>query len=126
MATPRAKIVDADNPGVYHCFSKCARGLLLCGGDHEHRRAWVAVASTASSRYDRRRRAKFGRIGHRQQTASAMPERRCGPSKAVSNRGHSRTASACSHNGPPRRVAVRANAPARATTAAPANSSPVA
>jgi len=41
MAIPRSKIVDPDQPGVYHCISRCVRRAHLCGGAFEHRRWWI-------------------------------------------------------------------------------------
>lgn len=46
-ATPRSEIFDPDNPGVYHCWSRCVRRAFLCGKDrytnkdYEYRRDWI-------------------------------------------------------------------------------------
>ena len=46
-ATPRNQIFDANEVGVYHCFSRCVRRAFLCGRDsysgknYEHRKTWV-------------------------------------------------------------------------------------
>ncbi len=43
----RREIVDPDEVGVYHCWSKCVRDEFLCGEDHlrgknfEHRKVWI-------------------------------------------------------------------------------------
>lgn len=47
MALPRSKYVKEDQPGVYHCFSRCVRRAFLCGYDtvtkrsFSHRKAWL-------------------------------------------------------------------------------------
>ncbi|SFN18508.1 transposase [Dokdonella immobilis] len=47
MTTARHLLVDPENPGFYHCISRCVRRAWLCGVDpydgksYEHRRAWV-------------------------------------------------------------------------------------
>ncbi len=41
MAVPRARIVDPNEPGLYHCFSRCVRHAFLMGPEHDHRRAWI-------------------------------------------------------------------------------------
>ena len=41
MAVPRAHIVDPNEPGLYHCFSRCVRRAFLMGPGHDHRRAWI-------------------------------------------------------------------------------------
>lgn len=47
MGYPRAFTVDPDQPGFYHCVSRCVRRAWLCGSDpvsgrsFEHRRAWI-------------------------------------------------------------------------------------
>jgi len=41
MAVPRARIVDPDERGLYHCFSRCVRQAFLMGPEHDHRRAWL-------------------------------------------------------------------------------------
>ncbi len=43
----RRDIVDPDEVGIYHCYSRCARGAYLCGFDREtnmdygHRKGWI-------------------------------------------------------------------------------------
>ena len=45
--TPRREIVDADEVGCYHCYSRCVRRAYLCGQDaysgqnYDHRKQWV-------------------------------------------------------------------------------------
>jgi hypothetical protein len=47
MTISRAKLVDHETPGLYHCISRCVRRAFLCGWDaysskdYEHRRDWV-------------------------------------------------------------------------------------
>ena len=47
MTSPRAMTVKADEPGFYHCVSRCVRRAWLCGDDpysgknFDHRREWV-------------------------------------------------------------------------------------
>lgn len=47
MGYPRAFTVDQDEPGFYHCVSRCVRRAWLCGDDplsgrcFDHRRDWV-------------------------------------------------------------------------------------
>jgi len=47
MAIPRSQLIDAENPGCYHLFSRCVRRAWLCGEDpvsgrsYEHRRRWI-------------------------------------------------------------------------------------
>ncbi|MHC5025338.1 MAG: transposase [Planctomycetota bacterium] len=41
MPTPRRLLVDRSEPGYYHCISRCVRQAFLCGGEFEHRRAWI-------------------------------------------------------------------------------------
>ncbi len=41
MAIPRSRIVDPEQPGVYHCISRCVRRAHLCGGAAKHRRWWI-------------------------------------------------------------------------------------
>lgn len=41
MATPRRLLVDKNVSGIYHCISRCVRRAYLCGGEYEHRRAWI-------------------------------------------------------------------------------------
>ncbi len=46
-ARSRGQIVDENEPGLYHCFSRCVRRAFLCGQDHytgknyDHRKGWV-------------------------------------------------------------------------------------
>ena len=47
MGYPRAFIVDPEQPGFYHCVSRCVRRAWLCGEDpvtgrcFDHRRGWI-------------------------------------------------------------------------------------
>ena len=47
MGYPRAFTVDPDQPGFYHCVSRCVRRAWLCGEDplsgrcFDHRRDWI-------------------------------------------------------------------------------------
>ena len=47
MGYPRAFIVDPEEPGFYHCISRCVRRAWLCGEDplsgrnFDHRRGWI-------------------------------------------------------------------------------------
>jgi putative transposase len=48
MSRPnRRDIVDPDNPGIYHCYSRCVQRAYLCGYDQEtgekldHRKQWI-------------------------------------------------------------------------------------
>ena len=47
MTYARAHLVDTENGGFYHCYSRCVRRAWLCGRDpssghsFEHRRAWI-------------------------------------------------------------------------------------
>lgn len=41
MPTPRSLIVDPDEPGFYHCYSRCVRRAYLCGDGFDHRRRWI-------------------------------------------------------------------------------------
>ncbi len=47
MTTARHRFVDPEEPGFYHCISRCMRRAQLCGFDapngryFEHRRNWV-------------------------------------------------------------------------------------
>jgi len=47
MALPRSKYVNENDPGVYHCFSRCVRRAFLCGydavtqRDYTHRKSWL-------------------------------------------------------------------------------------
>jgi len=43
----RRDVVDPEEVGIYHCYSRCARGAYLCGfdratnTDYSHRKAWL-------------------------------------------------------------------------------------
>jgi REP element-mobilizing transposase RayT len=41
VPTARKFIVDPQESGIYHCFSRCVRQAYLCGGVFEHRRGWI-------------------------------------------------------------------------------------
>ena len=47
MAYPRSQLVSDDEPGFFHCVSRCVRRAFLCGRDdaagkdYEHRRQWI-------------------------------------------------------------------------------------
>lgn len=41
MPIPRRTVVNRDEPGFYHCISRCVRRAYLCGGEYEHRRRWI-------------------------------------------------------------------------------------
>ncbi len=41
MPTPRRVVVNQDQPGFYHCISRCVRRAYLCGEGYEHRRQWI-------------------------------------------------------------------------------------
>ncbi len=47
VTLPRRQIVDAVNPGFYHCVSRCVRRAFLCGEDRytglnfDHRKHWI-------------------------------------------------------------------------------------
>jgi hypothetical protein len=47
MAYPRSQLVSDEEPGFFHCVSRCVRRAFLCGVDaqsgksFEHRRQWV-------------------------------------------------------------------------------------
>jgi len=41
MPLPRCELIDRDESGYYHCISRCVRRAFLCGGEFEHRRAWI-------------------------------------------------------------------------------------
>lgn len=49
MTYPRRMTVDPEEPGFYHCISRCVRRAWLCGDDphtgqnFDHRRAWIEV-----------------------------------------------------------------------------------
>jgi len=47
MAYPRSQLVSDEDPGFFHCVSRCVRRASLCGfdsatgKDYEHRRQWI-------------------------------------------------------------------------------------
>lgn len=47
MAYPRSQLVSDEEPGFFHCVSRCIRPAFLCGfdsatgRDFEHRRQWI-------------------------------------------------------------------------------------
>jgi REP element-mobilizing transposase RayT len=47
MAYPRSQLVSDEEPGFFHCVSRCVRRAFLCGEVHslaksfEHRRQWI-------------------------------------------------------------------------------------
>ncbi|WP_376692367.1 transposase [Wenzhouxiangella sp. EGI_FJ10409] len=47
MAYPRSQLVSDEEPGFFHCISRCVRRAFLCGVDarsgksFEHRRQWI-------------------------------------------------------------------------------------
>jgi hypothetical protein len=47
MGYPRSLLVDAAEPGAYHCVSRCVRRAFLCGEDavsgrnFDHRKQWL-------------------------------------------------------------------------------------
>lgn len=47
MTSPRRQLVDPEQPGYFHCVSRCVRRAFLCGADRysgrsfEHRRQWI-------------------------------------------------------------------------------------
>lgn len=47
MAYPRSQLISDEEPGFYHCVSRCVRRAFLCGVDErsgksfEHRRQWI-------------------------------------------------------------------------------------
>ncbi|WP_376692336.1 transposase [Wenzhouxiangella sp. EGI_FJ10409] len=47
MAYPRSQLVSDEEPGFFHCVSRCVRRAFLCGfdsatgKDYEHRRQWI-------------------------------------------------------------------------------------
>jgi len=47
MVYPRSQLISDEEPGVYHCVSRCVRRTFLCGVDQhsgkdfEHRRQWI-------------------------------------------------------------------------------------
>jgi hypothetical protein len=41
MPIPRSELVIRDEPGLYHCVSRCVRRAFLCGDGYEHRRIWI-------------------------------------------------------------------------------------
>lgn len=57
MPIARKHIIDSDQVGIYHCYSRCVRRAFLCGRDpytgksYDHRRGWIArrVKTLASS-----------------------------------------------------------------------------
>lgn len=47
MAYPRSQLISDEEPGFFHCVSRCVRRAFLCGRDnvsgkdYEHRRQWI-------------------------------------------------------------------------------------
>jgi putative transposase len=41
MGYPRARLVDPNRSGYYHCISRCVRRAFLCGDQYNHRRQWL-------------------------------------------------------------------------------------
>jgi hypothetical protein len=41
MTIARRDLINAAEPGWYHCVSRCVRRAFLCGKDKSHRKAWV-------------------------------------------------------------------------------------
>ena len=47
MAYPRSQLVSDEEPGFFHCVSRCVRRAFLCsldqhsGKNFEHRRQWI-------------------------------------------------------------------------------------
>lgn len=47
MAYPRSQLVSDEEPGFFHCMTRCVRLAFLCGVDaqsgknFEHRRQWI-------------------------------------------------------------------------------------
>jgi REP element-mobilizing transposase RayT len=47
MTYPRSQLINDEEPGFYHCVSRCVRRAFLCGRDpqsgrsFEHRRQWI-------------------------------------------------------------------------------------
>ncbi|CAA0124760.1 Uncharacterised protein [BD1-7 clade bacterium] len=41
MTRAREQQVSLEATPYYHCVSRCVRRAFLCGGEYEHRRAWV-------------------------------------------------------------------------------------
>ncbi len=41
MPVARKNVVDLENPGTYHCISRCVRRMFLCRGDIGDRKQWL-------------------------------------------------------------------------------------
>jgi REP element-mobilizing transposase RayT len=41
MTVARSTLIDAQQPGTYHCISRCVRRAFLCGDRWEHRKSWI-------------------------------------------------------------------------------------
>ncbi len=42
MGAPRKDIVNVEVTRYYHCISQCVRQAMLCGGERQHRKGWIA------------------------------------------------------------------------------------